>query len=487
MTPIWSTRWPICAWPSVTEAARMATVTELPGIPSVHEVRVRLRRARRAHSDRTIGELLTDVYIVAFLVVLYGGSGAVLLRRHIGRTAGGPVGLATTREWLVLALLVLLGILVWRGLRALGPLITTPAVQTWCLSTPIDRSQWLRTSLIGVLIGAGIAGGLIGAVGAWLGLNASVWWAALIGAGAGVAVGALSVVAQARQGGRERRGRISDIALILATVLVTAAVVTRVTHITVGPPAIPGWALAAVAVVVAVFAVRQALRSLGQVNRAALIGGAQLAGAAASAVIMLDPSLFAGLVEARRWRLVGRVHSRRWIPGGRLFVLLQADIVRQWRRKSGIVAWAALILAPYAVGVFAPAWVGSTRIIAGYLAAERLAAGLRVVARSASLRRQLGGSNGDLKLIHMAVPTLGLILWWLATLGAGAPPSSPLLAALLVIGSAGAVYRTSTRKPMEYDTGTANTPLGPIPTTLLRRLLAGPDLVAILVLINLYF
>jgi hypothetical protein len=61
-----------------------------------------------------------------------------------------------------------------------------------------------------------------------------------------------------------------------------------------------------------------------------------------------------------------------------------------------------------------------------------------------------------------------------------------LLVAVLVAGVLGAVYRTATRPPMSYDAGLADTPLGPVPTLLLRRLLRGPDLVAVLVLIDLF-
>jgi hypothetical protein len=465
----------------------MTATSAAPTIPSVHDVRTRLRQVRRTHSDRTIGELLTDVYLVTFLVVLYGGSGAVLLKRHLAKPAGGPVGLETTRAWLVIALLVTVAILAWRGLRTVGPLLTTPAAQTWCLSTPIDRGDWLRLPLVFVLGAAAVAGAVVGVFATWLGLATSPWWAAFTAAATGVAVAALSVVAQSRRHGRTERIRPSDIALLASLVLVTGAVVTRVTHITEGPPNIPAPVFAGLAVVIAGLSVRSALHSLGRVDRAALAGGAALAGAAVTAVVMLDPSLFSGLVESRRWRAARGVHSRRWIAGGRQWVLFQADVRRQWRRRSGLIAWAALILAPYAVGVFSPAAIGSARIIAGYLAGERLAAGLRLVARSPSLRRQLGGSDTDLKLIHMAVPTLGTLLWWIASLGAGAVPSSQLLGIVLVVGSVAAVYRTATRPPMSYDTGTANTPMGPIPTTILRRLLRGPDLVAILVLVGLFF
>jgi Family of unknown function (DUF6297) len=465
----------------------MTTTTVAPGIPSVREVRTRLRRARRAHSDRTLGELLTDVYLIAFLVVLYGGSGAVTLRRHLAKPVGGPIGLESTRSWLVVALLVTVGILGWRGLRTLGPLITTPAAQSWCLSTPIDRGGWLRLPLYAVLAGSAAVGVIVGVLAEWLGLRTSVFWAAFVGAAVGVMLAGLSAVVQSRQRGRTARVKASDIALLVSIGLVLAAVVTRVTHITTGPPGVPAPVFAAVAVLGAAASVRLALRALGRVDRAALAGGAALAGAAVTAVVMLDPSLFSGLIEARRWRTASRTRSLHFLRGGREWVLLQADVRRQWRRKSGLIAWAALILAPYAVGVFSPSAIGSTRIIAGYLAAERLAAGLRLVSRSSSLRRQLGGSNTDLKLIHLAVPAFGLLVWWLASLGAGAVPSSQTVGIILVLGTLAAVYRTATRPQMSYDTGTANTPMGPIPTTILRRLIRGPDLVAILVLVGLLF
>jgi hypothetical protein len=123
--------------------------------------------------------------------------------------------------------------------------------------------------------------------------------------------------------------------------------------------------------------------------------------------------------------------------------------------------------------------------VAAYLAVDRLAGGLRTVARSASLRRALGGSNAELKMIHLVVPAIGLLAWWIATAWCGAA-SPPVVAVLVVIGVLGAVYRTATRPPMSYEADLADSPMGPIPTTLLRQLVRGPDLVALLVLIDLF-
>ena len=205
-----------------------------------------------------------------------------------------------------------------------------------------------------------------------------------------------------------------------------------------------------------------------------------------SAAVMLDPALLSGVVANDRWRRMGRVHSGHWLPGSAPWVLFQADLRRQWRRRADLFVWAALILLPYAVAVFAPPAVGSARIVAAFVATDRLAGGLRMVVRTPALRRALGGTDTSLHLIHLAVPAIGLALWWAATLPAGGAPGLPLVTALLTAGVLGAVYRTATRKPMSYDGGIADSPFGPVPVNLLRQSVRGPDLVAVLVLIGLF-
>lgn len=467
----------------------MTTLTT--SIPPVAQVRQRLRKVRRTHSDRTLGELLTDVYLIAFLVVLYGGSASFSLRRHLAKPFAGPVGLESTRAWLIVAMAVLIGTLAWRGLRALGPLITTPAALSWCLSTPIDRAAWLRTPLTWLLVFGGLAGAVLGSLASWAGLSGTgvslaTGWAAVAGAGIGVALAGAAVTVQARPAPRRRGVRPSDVVLGAGVVLVAAAVATRVTRVRTGPPPVPAVVLAVVAVVLAGVGVWYARRSLPAVDRAALTGGAQLGAAAMTAAVMLDPALLFGLVEARRWRRPGKVHSRHLRGGSRDWVLFQADLLRLLRRPANVFVWAALLLAPYAVTVFSAAAASPVRIVGAYLASERLAAGLRLIARTPALRRSLGGTDWELKRAHLALPALGLAIWWTLTEWSVPAGTAPLLVLLLVFGVLGAVYRTATRPPMSYDAGLADTPLGPVPTLLLRRLLRGPDLVAVLVLIDLF-
>jgi hypothetical protein len=465
-------------------------VTTVAAAPSARHVRRWLRRARLAHSDRTLGELLGDVYMVALLAALYGGSSVVSIRRHLAEPLGVPAG-QEARAWLVLALLVTAVAVAWRALRTLGPLLTTPAAQSWCVATPVDRADWLGRPLRWLTLATALAGAGLAVLGAWAGISTGTayGWAAVAGVGLGSAVGGLAVVAQARPEARpEARpdgARYRSLILVGCVVLVAAALVLGSRRPELAPPRVPVTIVAVVGLAVAGRALVRARRALSRVDRTTLAGGARIAGAAMSAAIMLDPTFISEIIAVRRWRAVGKVHSRHWRPGARRSVLLQADLRRQWRRRPDLLAWAALALAPYCVAAFAPGAVASARIVAAYIAVDRLAGGLRAVARSPALRRSLGGSDRALRRIHLVVPAVGLAVWWTGTLPAGAT-HAPIVDAVLTAGILAAVYRTATRKPIQYDGGLAHTPVGPIPVTLLRQVLRGPDLVAIVVLVGLF-
>jgi hypothetical protein len=331
-----------------------------------------------------------------------------------------------------------------------------------------------------------VLGAVTGTFAGWAGFGAAaLTWAPATGAAIGVALAGAAVVAQSRERAQRRRLLVADAVLAVGVALIGLALAARLADVRTPPPRLPGAAWLALALVAAAGIVWQAVRAIPHVDRAALTGGAQLGASGVAAVVMLDPTLLTALVEARRWSGPRTIHSRHFIRARRDWALFQADILRQARRPAGLFTWAALVLAPYVVAAFVPAAAAPTRIVAGYLAAERLAAGLRLVSRSASLRRMLGGTNAALKAVHLAVPALGLVVWWVLTQWS-VPTVTPLaLTVVLVVGLLGAVYRTATRPPMSYDVGLADTPMGSVPIPLLRRLLRGPDLVAILVLIDL--
>ncbi|MFC4016974.1 DUF6297 family protein [Micromonospora sp. GCM10011542] len=465
-----------------------ATVADTPaGVPTARQLRSQLRRARRRHHPHSLGDVLGDAYVIVLFTAMYSWFLVDAGRRMLDSPTVGSAE-PGVRWWLALAALLAGAGLAWQGLRALGPLLVTPATQSWLTSAPVSRRAWLAPRLA-LLLTAGAGGtALLGGALALLGDvtdPTALGWAALAGAGWGTAGVALSVIAQGSRVGRRwpaLPGPVTMLAAAAVTVLVVIVGRTggRLPH----PPAAPTAALVAVGVPLAVALTILAVRALPRVDRATLTTGAQFANAAATAAVLLDPTMLAGLVESRRWRRIGRVHSRRYLPGPRWWVLLQAEARRLRRHPNGLLIWAALVLAQYAVALALPGLAGPIQVILGYAATDRLTGGLRAISRSAGLRRSLGGSDNALRGVHIVLPALGAALWWALTLptAAGGPP---WLAPMLAVGVVAAAFRTATRPPVDYGGATVNTPFGMIPVDLLRQGLRGPALVAVLLLIRL--
>ncbi|MET8352964.1 DUF6297 family protein [Micromonospora sp. NPDC005206] len=465
-----------------------ATVAEAPtGVPTARQVRTHLRRARRGHHDHSLGDVLGDAYVMVLFVGMYGWFAISASRDMLNSPTVGQAD-PGVRWWLAVAALLAGAGLAWRGLRALGPLLVTPATQSWVASAPIDRRAWLVPRLGVLLAGAAAGTALLGvAVAALGGVSdpTALGWAAAAGAGWGAAALALSVVAQGSRTGR-RWPAVAGAVPMLAAAIITGLVVLvgRLGDGLPRPSATPAAALVAVGVPLAVVAAVLAVRALPRVDRATLTTGAQFANAAATATILLDPSLLAGLVESRRWRRIGRVRSRRFLPGPAWWALLQADVRRLGRHPSALLIWAALIGVQYAAALALPGLAGAAQVVFGYLAADRLTGGLRSISRSPGLRRALGGSDAALRGIHLVVPAVGAGLWWLSTLPTvdGGPA---WLAPTLALGVVAAAWRAATRPAIDYGGATANTPFGMIPVDLLRQGARGPALLAVLVLVRL--
>lgn len=434
-----------------------------------------------------MSEALTDAYVVTLFVAMYGWATVSGIREYLGspevqQTDPGE------RYWTAVAALIAGAGLAWQGLRAIGPLQVTPAAQTWVVSSPVDRRGWLQPWFAGLLCAAGAALGLLGLAAALSGGTdrpADLAWAALAAAAPGALLVALGVVAQSA--GRTPRWA-AALGPALAATGAALALMVILRHFFSTPVDRPSVSLTAgvalVALPVTVPVIRRASRALPRVDRASLTTGTQFTAAVATAAVLLDPSQLAALVESRRWRSVGRVHSRPFRPGGRFRVLVQAELRRPVRHPSAIIVWAALLLASYAVAVALPSIEQSAHIVLAYLATGRLAGGLRAISRSPGLRRSLGGHDIVLRLAHLVVPAVGALIWYAATLpvirtGPGG------IDALLLIGVIAAAYRAGTRPPMRYDGVVVDSPFGMIPVDLVRQILRGPDLVAVLVVLQL--
>ena len=145
--------------------AAPATIADTPvGVPSARQVRTHLRKARSRHHDHSLGDVLGDAYVMVLFVGMYGwfaisASRDLLDSPTVGQAEPG------VRWWLAVAALLAGAGLAWRGLRALGPLLVTPATQSWATSAPIDRRAWLAPRFVLLLLGSAAGTAALGSGG----------------------------------------------------------------------------------------------------------------------------------------------------------------------------------------------------------------------------------------------------------------------------------------------------------------------------------
>lgn len=457
--------------------------------PSVRAWRRRARRARREHHDRSARDVFTDLYTLLWFVLIYGTALYSEIRR--GAWSAATPEDAVERHWLGVAVLLAAAGLAWRGLRAVGPMLATPAEQSWVVSSPLSRRAWLAPRF-GAVVACGAVAGVLGVAAVALlgGGSGGAGTAALAGAVFGLALPCASVAAQGAR--RDRRWPAGVGGVLLATGTLTALAVIAA-HYGGRPLPLPseatGVVLLALGVPLGAGALWSGAGTLPRLDRASLSGGAQLAAAVVTSAVWLDPTVLGGILEVRRWRRVGRVRSRRIrgpVPGlpDRAAALLRAEVVRAGRRPGTLAVVAALALAQYAVAVAAPSLAGVARLILAYVAAGRLMAGLRAVARAPGLRRALGGGEGLVRGAHLALPTLAMLVWWLVTAPAGGGDLGDPAGLLLVGGTVAAAYRAATRGPMTYGGTVIETPFGLLPLELVMKVARGPDLLGVIILLQ---
>jgi len=223
-----------------------------------------------------------------------------------------------------------------------------------------------------------------------------------------------------------------------------------------------------------------ARRALGQLDRAARGGGAVLAGAVVVSAVSLDLTLRSRVTAARYWRGIGRVRPHPLRPPwtGRIEALLTAEARRvSLRRRMWVVA-GLLALTQVAIAMTIPPAGEPSRLLGAYIVGLQFAAGLAVVARSAALRRILGGCEALLRVTHLVVPGLAIVAWWglTAVVGAQFDALSGIGLTPMVLA---ATYRGATRPALRYDAPAVETPFGPFPVDIVRPVRRGPDVLGI--------
>ncbi|MCS7477528.1 DUF6297 family protein [Umezawaea endophytica] len=433
-----------------------------------------LRRAlRRYRADpRPLTARLSDLYGQALYVVIVGGLLVSAVNSGLERVAtAGPPQAPDLLRWTVLTAALLAVALLCRAAMAVGPVLVSPAARTWLLSSPVDRKRLLAPRFAVLIAAAAVVGAVLGAT---VSLPS-----ALLGAPIGVLITAALVEAQAsrRRTSRARAG----ITALIGCLAVFTAVLAAVPSLP-WPPPVPILLPAGAAFVLATAATWHAHRMLARMTRSALSDGAEVAAVTATATTFLDPALLSGTVVLRQARATGAVRSIRF-SGGRRRALLRADLLRHTRHPLGALVFLGLLPVPYLAGhLTAPPVVAVVQLGCLFLVADRFARGLRLVSGSAALRRALGGSDPELRLLHLVLPATTALLWTLAT---PVVPAGHL--ALSAVGAVAAVYRGATKPPMAYDSPLLDTPMGTMPIGLIARLLRGPGLLVVVAVVHLSF
>ena len=435
--------------------------------PSAAEVRRRLRRPPPPWRFR-----LARLYERLVNVAIVGAIGWGVALKGLQKT-----GHSGASDWTGLWLSALAAVVLLKVLLAFGPVFAGRDRVFWVLSSPVGRASLLLPRFLG-LLGFGAAVGAVwpavvfGVVGAASPPGPLVFAGSAV-AGIGVVAGGvvLQRVRVRLQGWLSAVAGVGVVGLFLRPDY-AASFDTAYRHFTTTKPI---WLIP-----VAVLLVVLSTVSLRVLTRADLAAGATLASVVRVSVAWLDLALLGAILAERRAALLGRVRSAR-LRGSRLTVLVWTDVLRARRAPNALLVWAGLLPLPALVALGGEVeWVPAVHLIAAFVATDRLAAGLKAVCRSASIRRMLGVPDRVLRLAHLVVPATAAVVWCAAT-APFTPHVSWLNAVVSAVGAVAVVYRIATRPPLDYGVAAIDFGvLGPVPLGLVLQLSRGPVLLYLL-------
>lgn len=450
----------------------------------VRELRKQVRAWRRGRANTRLVDALSDAYIAVFATLMLGSMlvNVIINVRTVTGTLCTSAACTHARELLpwVFTLSVVTACL---GLsRLFGPMLVSPAVGSWLLTTPIDRAALLRPRLIGTgLVTFGV-GGLLTAAGSTLagfGVGAVAAFAVTVGAICLTTVG-LACLAQASSSPLARVVTWFLAALVWIGLFLLAldAVPSGASE----PQFGSAWVIALVAsCVLAALAAVRALRVLHRMRRDQLTPGGSLVPGLSGALASLDFALVYDILVARHWLSRSTVRSVR----GRGFgaeALVWREVIRLRRSPQTVIVLAGSLVLPYLAGT-----LGLGRLVVlvaastGFFAGLGLFSALRVVSRTPSLVRCLPMEPWEVKAACAAVPALALMVWGLATTPVVHAsidltwPAAVSVALAIGVTSAVAVTRWMTGKPPDYQLPLVTSPLGAVPTSLYVSAVRGFD------------
>lgn len=450
----------------------MALTEPRPAVPAAGTLRDMRRRFGRSQAPRTdrIGTAVLSVlgiYVVAGLAWWVATRSPAALVDAVSAATGASWDTASWNPgwaWVAGSAAVAAGV---GAARALGPLTSSAERAFWLLSTPVDRAALLRPTVWAVLAAGAGTGAAAGRLAAFAGIVE--FWPPLAVSGAlgGVGVASLAVLVQARVFPVRTLPAMQYASIVLG-VSVAATCATG----TVVPVFVTWLPVVAVALPVAVVCCATLL-FCGRITAAELDDRAEIAGAARTSLVGLDPTIVVGVHDARAWKRVASRRSRA-LPPGRTRALVRADLLRNLRRPSPFAATAVVVGCAWILGATASpvvaAWI---QLAAVFVATLMFSSGLRDLAGMPELRAMLGAADRDLYCPLAVVPACAAAVVTVMT----APVTgwSPIVGVLVAAGACIATYRMRTRLRTGYDGLILETAVGQVPVDLVRQWLRGPD------------
>lgn len=445
------------------------------GLDDADVVRLALRRGHDARVSA-----VTTAYGLFLVAVMFGAMGLAALMRAVSENVAAGV-----QGWMpsVLAVAGAAGVL--RGCLAAGPIHADQAIARWLLPSPIRRWLVLRSRAVLTWCLAALAGGVTGVVVAVVSHPGGVVWSRVtVGVALGAVVGAalfvVGVVAQVRSW-TTILGR-SCLAVALAC-CVTALVGMREGW-RVSTPASTGRVACVVvlllaSVVVAVGVARLSRWAERVRSRDAAAAGA-LVSAATGSVVMLDAGAFDVRRDARRLARRGWAASR---PSrGPLWVdVVVRDLRGCLRRWPEVVGALVGVVPAVMLGQLFGDGVGFGALaVVAWFAASRAGDGLATWLGSSSLWRIFPQNPAVLTACFAVAPAFAaLVVTLTGCVALGLSPWFPFACSIAVV--AGQIRRA--RRP-DMQLGTmVDTGLGALPLGIVARLLHGPDVVIVVMLV----
>jgi hypothetical protein len=455
------------------------------GASQVRDLKGDIRHWRRGRVDTKILEALSDAYVNVFATLLLGSMvvSVIVNVRLVSDnlcTTGGCQEARTVMPWLVglSTLAVVLSLA-----RLFGPVFVSPAIGSWLLSAPVDRSALLRPRLLWTALIAAVAGALFAAGATTLGGFGTDPLLAFSGATALLALSGVCFAGLSQAGG--------GLAAQLLTWVLGLSVWAGLLLVALGdgpiadpPSGLPTawWFGLAVVVVATVALVWLSVSRVGRLRKHDVAPGGSLAPGLSGALATLDLALVYDVLLAHRWNDHDAVRSRRGGPSGRA-ALVWCDLSRLRRSPQTLVLLIGAVVVPYAAEA-----AGSGRVVilfsalAGFVAGLPLLAGLRVVTRTPSLVRAMPFPVSATRQATLAIPGAAMLVFGLATfpalhdaVGTTWPDSMVLGLTVGVCGLAGAV-RWVTGRPPDYAKPLVSTPAGGVPTNLYGSIVRGFDI-----------